>query len=264
MKQPLEIGVPPLLLEHDSRILDERHQLALRSRPAGRSLMHHYWRDLLFLHFPIEPDELGPVVPGGLQLDLFPDEEGREMAWIGLVCFSIDYVRFWNRIRVPTASSFLETNVRTYVHRGGQRPAVLFLSLDAESRLACAAARLTFGLPYWHAGLSLDRDGLSISYRGRRKNGTASYEISADLTGPAFEAVPGTLEFFLGERYLLYAERRGAVVSCQVHHPPYQLHPARCTSCEQNLTRALGIGPRPIAHAMFCEGVATEVFPPLT
>jgi uncharacterized protein YqjF (DUF2071 family) len=52
-----------------------------------------------------------------------------------------------------TAMNFLETNVRTYVHHRGE-PGVWFFSLEASSRLAVYAARVGWGLPYFHADMS--------------------------------------------------------------------------------------------------------------
>src|SRR3712207_8210884 len=47
--------------------------------------------------------------------------------------------------------SFLEANVRTYVHVDGREPGVYFFSLDAASLLAVLGARVGLGLPYFLA-----------------------------------------------------------------------------------------------------------------
>ena len=56
--------------------------------PARWSVMRQNWRELLFVHWPIPPDELRPLVPPQLDLDL---HEGT--AYIGLVPFTMTGVR---------------------------------------------------------------------------------------------------------------------------------------------------------------------------
>jgi uncharacterized protein YqjF (DUF2071 family) len=55
-----------------------------------------------------------------------------------------------NVMDVPFVSAFPEINVRTYVTVGG-KPGIFFFSLDADSRLAVAAARRVYRLPYFRA-----------------------------------------------------------------------------------------------------------------
>ena len=49
---------------------------------------------------------------------------------------------------------FLETNVRTYVHRDGREPGVYFFSLDAGSLAAVLGARAAFGLVILQTGVA--------------------------------------------------------------------------------------------------------------
>ena len=78
--------------------------------------MFHEWRDLLFLHFATEPEPIQALLPPGLTLDTFPDEMGRERAWVGLVPFRMQGVRLRGLPPLPGTHAFPETNVRTYVH----------------------------------------------------------------------------------------------------------------------------------------------------
>ena len=69
---------------------------------------------------------------------------------------------------IPFLSSFPEINVRTYVSFGG-KPGIYFLSLDAASALAVAAARRFYRLPYFQAHMTIDRDADGLRYRSERK-----------------------------------------------------------------------------------------------
>lgn len=47
-------------MKHDTRLTGNRH-------PAG----YQCWRDLLFVHWPVPPEALRPLVPRELEIDLF-------------------------------------------------------------------------------------------------------------------------------------------------------------------------------------------------
>jgi uncharacterized protein len=221
-------------------------------------VMRQSWRDLLFLHFPCDPGEIAPLLPPGLEVDTFPDASGTERAWVGLVPFRMQGVRWTFAPPVPGAHAFPETNVRTYV-RGGAGPGVWFFSLDAMNRPAVATARLAFALPYFFARMSVHREGDRILYQGRRTG--ADYRIVASL-GPELPAPrEGSRESFLVERYRLYAARGRRLWSGRVFHAPYGLRVATPESLEETLVRAAGIEPRPFVHALFSEGVDVGVGP---
>src|SRR4051812_29497664 len=89
-------------------------RLALRTRPPGSPVMHQNWENLLFLHWPVAPAVLRPLVPGALEIDTFEDQ-----AWIGITPFAVTQLGLFSLPPIPGLDSFLELNVRTYVlHRG--------------------------------------------------------------------------------------------------------------------------------------------------
>ncbi len=106
-------------------------RVAPTSRPPGKPAGYQTWFNLMFLHWEVSAYEIESMIPKELTVDTF---EGK--AWLGLVLFGMSGVRPWWFPAVPGISSFLETNVRTYVHRDGQEPGVWFFSLDAASSLA--------------------------------------------------------------------------------------------------------------------------------
>ncbi|HWD37775.1 MAG TPA: DUF2071 domain-containing protein [Fimbriimonas sp.] len=242
-------------------MLDPSLALELRERPAGKRLMFQRWTDLLFLHYPLDPAIVQPMIPNGLTVDTFPDSAGIERAWIGFVPFRITDLSF-GRAKIPTAHSFLETNVRTYVHLEGREPGVWFFSLEAESLLAVIGARASYGLPYWHADLSLLSSEGTLIYSGRRRGRrNPAYQVCASVGEPLGTAEPGAFEFFLVERYLLYSTWRGRLCRGQVHHRPYQLFSATFEGCAQDLTEAAGLPSLSFIHAVYSPRVEVDVFP---
>ncbi len=234
--------------------------------PLRRPVMRQSWRDLLFLHWPIRPETLRPLVPSGLDVDLF---EGT--AYIGLVPFTMTGVRPVGVPPIWGISSFHETNVRTYVHRDGLDPGVWFFSLDAANALAVSLARTWFHLPYYHARLFLEReprmgptDPQPILYAGVRRRPDpcpASYLIRAIPTGSVLPAQPGTLEHFLVERYLLYAMANDALFQGRVHHSPYPLQFATVLTLDENLLIAAGLSRcNVLPLAYFATGVDVNVY----
>lgn len=234
----------------------EIDRLAPTHRPDLPLAGYQRWRSLLFLHWSIRAADLRPLVPAQLKLDLFDNT-----AFIGVVPFMMQDVRprWWPE---RFALNFLETNVRTYVLHNG-RPGVYFFSLDANSRLAVHGARLRWGLPYFHATMSVEHDGESIHYQSRRSRRGPSHDVRFQVGEHLGPSLPDTLEHFLLERYLLFVERHDRIYTGQVHHPPYPAQLARVESISDELISAAGLPSpsRPPEFAHYASGVDVEVFP---
>ena len=149
------------------------------------------WRTLCFMHWEVPETELAKVVPRGLTVDTFDGS-----AYVGLVTFGMEGVRpRWSPDAL--AFDFLETNVRTYVHVDGEDPGVYFLSLDAASRIAVAVARSVWGLPYYFARMTQQRDAKRVRYGVQRAGPTKpKLELSYEVGEALGEAIDG----YLGER----------------------------------------------------------------
>jgi uncharacterized protein len=67
----------------------------------------------------------------------------------------------------------------------------------------------------------------SIDYRSRRVSSDGQPAALAGHyrpVGPRFTAAPGSLEYWLTERYCLYTlDDQGAVLRADIHHPPWPL-----------------------------------------
>ena len=236
--------------------LEER--LALRRRPFGLPAGFQHWRRLLFVHWPMVPDLLRPLVPSALSLDLY---EG--MAWLTLTPFVVQAARPFGLPRC-LGLSFLETNVRTYVHVGGRQPGVYFFSLDAASLLAVVGAWTTLGLPYMYAHGREEYSAAAVDYRLRRYTHAGAACHARYAPGePTGSAEPGSLDFFLIERYLLHVQRGPSLWTVRVHHRPYPLQRVNSLRLDQTLVGADGLPPvggTPLTH--FSPGVNVAVYPP--
>lgn len=196
----------------------QAQRCALRERPAGGPVGRQRWSRLLFAHWLVDPGEVQATLPRGLYVDTFGGA-----AYVGIVPFAMGRVRPAWLPPLPWLSWFLELNVRTYVHDAAGRPGVWFYSLDCNRAPAVAIARRFFHLPYRHARMAASvRDGVTHYECQLRAGETWRYAWTPGAT--AASVAPGSLEFFLVERYLLFAaDPRGRLFSGRVHHAPYRI-----------------------------------------
>ena len=224
--------------------------------------MYQSWNDLLFLHWRVEPQEIQRLLPDGLYVDCFDS-----CAFLGIVPFFMRNIRFRGTPSTPWLSNFLELNVRTYVFDEKGRPGVWFLSLDCNQPFAVWAARTLFHLPYQHASMRANlEDGRTIDYdsqRSKKKGTDAGSHFTYSFRSEVRYAQPDTLEFFLAERYLLFAvNRRKQILVGQVHHTPYPLCDVEVPQFKTDLFELNGLpsNQRPFDHAIGSMGVNVEVF----
>ena len=197
------------------------------------------WHDLLFMHWPVPQEALRPQIPPALQLDTFDGS-----AWLSVTPFRMSATRPRCLPSVPPLSNFPELNVRTYVTAEG-KPGIWFFSLDAANPVAVRLARATFHLPYFDARMSCQVTGDEVRYGSvRTHRGAPNAELAALYrpVGEQFESRPGTLEYFLTERYCLYAASgRGNVYRGDIHHHPWPLRRAEIEIESLAMTRQIGV-----------------------
>ncbi|MFP5237866.1 MAG: YqjF family protein [Acidobacteriota bacterium] len=225
-----------------------------RPLPPGRWVMTQRWNDLLFAHWPMAPAALAHFVPDGLQIDTF---EGS--AWLGVVPFWMDRIKFRGFPAIPGTSSFPELNLRTYVRdpKTGT-PGVLFLSLDAANLPAVLFARALYRLPYYWAEMHIqEQSEREFTYYSRRRFSRDEVMFVARYRGlgptrKMAECGPGSLEYFLTERYCLFTRgRNGEPMRANIHHIPWPLEAAEADIERNDLAAEMGITlPRraPVLH----------------
>jgi uncharacterized protein len=234
--------------------------------PDQQVLMHQNWHHLLFLHWEVPPAELQSLLPPRLTLDTF---EGK--AYIGLIPFTLTGVRPVLTPPLPWISAFHEVNVRTYVHVDGAEPGVWFFSLDASSMIAVTAARAAYHLPYFESEIEFKAgEGPLplIEFDSRRTDARGAMPANAHLRyrpteGPVGPAVPGTIDHFLCERYILYAQdEQRQLYRARVHHQPYPLQRAEVVALDETLVWAAGIRrPEGAGLRHYAREVNVKVYP---
>jgi uncharacterized protein len=238
--------------------LSELERLAIRERPDGQPLMHQKWGKLLFMHWRIEEAELRPLIPEQLEIDTFDGS-----AWIGIIPFTMWDIRAFPPYlpAVPGLSSAHELNVRTYVHYN-RVPGVWFFSLDCNSTAAVMGARAFYHLPYFNANIDLEQHLHTVDYALKRTDDPPAYFTGSWNIGETIPfAHPDSLEFFLTERYCLYAENDCELYSARIFHQPWPLHRATVNFYDATMIEALGLKSRvggPVLN--YCEEIEVDVW----
>ena len=235
-------------------------RMSPRQRPKGSPVMLQKWRNLLFIHQKVPVEALLDIIPERLDIDTYGDT-----AWIGITPFTVKDARPPSIPSIPWLSDFHEINVRTYVHLNGV-PGVWFFSLDANSLAAVIGARTLFRLPYFDAEISMEINGDRIDYKSIREGDnddkTAMFNASWKIGEELPLAKPGSVEFFLAERYCLYTADGDKLYRCRIHHQPWPLRRAELVYCESTMIEAQGlpvIKDKTLLH--YSEGVDVEIWP---
>jgi uncharacterized protein YqjF (DUF2071 family) len=233
-------------------------RLAMRARPEGNPIMHQRWEDLLFLHWPVSPELLRPLIPAPLEIDTFEDK-----AWIGITPFELTDLHITSMPPIPGLSSFHECNVRTYVHLAGT-PGIWFFSLDASKLVPAIAARIFFMLPYFKAQIDFVRRTGEYAFALTR-NGPPATEFRATWRAGLRLRDPDqdSLTFFLVERYCYFSIRDSVPYICRIYHHPWILDEAHLGACDSTMTSAAGIpepSAQPLAH--FSKSLNVDIWAP--
>ncbi|WP_377891618.1 YqjF family protein [Alkalihalobacillus sp. R86527] len=220
-------------------------------------IMKQTWRDLLFLHWPVDRSWLKNLLPKELEVDPFDGE-----AWIGIVPFEMSGIRFRGFPSVPFASNLLELNVRTYVKYGNKR-GVYFFSLDASHDLGVWMARSIFHLPYYRATQSKSEQNGEFHFRSIRTHRGAKqshFQIRYKPIGAPYETIRENLDFWLTERECLFVVHKGKVYQGDIKHERWPIQKATFNIVEDTLSDGYFFTKeKAIAH--FSSSVTTHLWP---
>ena len=222
--------------------------------------MYQRWHDLLFAHWALPVDQVRPLVPRELEIDTF---DGK--AWVGIIPFWMSHVRFRAMPPIPTASTFPELNVRTYVRapREPDKPGVYFFSLDAASLLAVIGARAGAGLPYYWADMRAKVSNDDVEYLSTRRGEPPAQLIARYRATGGVSPNKSDLERFVTERYCLYTVRAGKVQRIEIHHLPWPLQPAEAEFEVNTIAEAQGLKLPPEKPVMqFAKVLEVFIFAP--
>jgi len=209
------------------------------TRPVSRPLLTMQWRDLAFLHWPVDTGAVARLMPPGARPDLF-----HGVSYAGVIAFRMHDVRLPGLPAPPYLGSFAETNVRLYSVGPDGRRGVVFCSLDAARLLPVLLGRAAIRLPYQWSGMRVRRRGDVVSYASRRRWPRPGARLRLTIRVGERLDRPSDLEHFLTARWGLHtAWYGGRVRYLPNEHPRWPLHAARLVRLEEGLLAAAGLPP---------------------
>ena len=209
------------------------------------------WREVLMMHFEVDPDALQRDISYPLDL-----RGGR--AFVSVVAFTMHGMRprLGGRLGAwlfsPIATHHF-LNVRTYVRHGNER-GIHFITEWLSNRLAVALGPRTFGLPYCYGHIRYQNHWRSSELSGQVQDAKTGVTFRYRATLPSCEFTPceqGTLDDWLMEHYTAFTGHPsnrslqifvpGGTKICtarkyfHVWHAPWSQCPAQVISIEKTL-----------------------------
>ncbi|GAA0502192.1 hypothetical protein Ade02nite_37670 [Paractinoplanes deccanensis] len=198
-------------------------------RPLRRGLLAQRWTEVTFLHWPVDPAAVAPLLPAGTVPDALDG-----VSYAGLIGFRLQHPR------IPYLGRFLETNVRLYSVDAQGRRGVVFRSMEASRLVPVLVARAALRLPYEWSRMRLTRDHDTVTYATRRRPRGRPASTMTVRVGPPV-TTPSPLELFLTARWGLHTRAWGRTLHLSNEHPPWPLHHASLVSLSDGLLPAAGL-----------------------
>lgn len=195
------------------------------------------WVNLTFMHWEVEHTLLRRYIPEDLELETFNGK-----TYVGTIPFRMEKVRPRYLPSVPLISNFPEFNIRTYVSKNGVS-GVLFLTLDAESRITSMYAPWAYGLPYVFAKGEVKKNSEGgFSWHSKRKSNGIGIIGKSKPSGDIRKADKNSIEEFLFERYCLYVTYKGKTHIAYTYHKKWEFQNATVIIEENSLTDFYKLG----------------------
>jgi len=211
--------------------------------PASRWTLGQTWEHYFWAHWRVPLDEMRAHVPEDLAI-----EECDGSAWLSMVFFRVRALRPRGGLPLPGISTFLQLNIRTYVRGPDGLPGVWFFTIDASSRLAAIGVRRIYHVPAFHARMALDSvDGWKEAECVRIGQAWRVFSARYRPSVESFQAEPGSLEWFLTERYRLFARDS---LRAEMHHDQWLLRPAEA-ELELTSISPVELSGAPLCHLSF-------------
>ena len=229
-------------------------------RPVSRPMLTMQWRDLAFLHWPVDTGAAARLMPPGTRPDLF-----HGVSYAGVIAFRMHDVGVPGLPALPYLGSFPETNVRLYSVGPDGRRGVVFCSLDAARLLPALLGRAAVRLPYQWSGMRIRRRGDVISDASRRRWPRPGARLEWALRVGERLDRPSELDHFLTSRWGLHTTWYGGRV-CYLpnEHRRWPLYRAALVGLEEDLLAAAGLPPpvgEPVS-VLYSPGVAVRMGAP--
>jgi len=228
--------------------------------PQPRVFLTAEWQSLLMVNYAIDPAVLRPLIPRGVELDLWQGQ-----ALVSMVGFLFLQTRVLG-VPIPFHRNFEEVNLRFYVRREtpeGWRRGVTFVREIVPRRAIAVLARALYNEPYVACPMRHQITSSTCEYGWHFAGGWNS--LSAEFHGEPVLLGEGRAEEFIFEHYWGYTRLRdGSTAEYQVEHPRWRAWTAENPRLEGEMAALYGaefaqvLGRAPVS-AFLAEGSEISV-----
>jgi len=194
------------------------------------------WNDLIMANYEVEPSIVQPLIPSGVELDLF---EGR--CFVSLVGFMFLDTRVLDFL-VPFHVNFEEVNLRFYVKRvtdSETRRGVVFIKEIVPRAAIATVARVLYGEPYECWSMSNSRDENSVSYEWHDSH--CANRLSVDRGENMGVPADDSHGSFIIEHYWGYTRRSATRTDeYKVEHPKWAIYSTANEHIEVDFAKTYG------------------------
>jgi uncharacterized protein YqjF (DUF2071 family) len=209
--------------------------------PPSPVLLQQSWRDVVFVHWSVDPEAVTELFPAGTRPDTLDG-----MTYVGIVGFAVPATVVGGTMNI---GGTYEVNVRLYSIDDAGRQGVVFLSMDVTRPDMVVSARTLPRLPYMWSHIEPIRSvPTGAGYRVERRLPSrlvASVEVEVGEPLPD----PAPLDVFVTARWGLHARQVVATTWIPVVHEFWTLHQGRLRHADEALLLAAGV-PAPTEPAM--------------
>lgn len=184
------------------------------------------WKNLILLTYAVEPGQLMPYLPEGLDLDYY---KGR--CFVSFVAFDFLNTSVWG-LPVPFHRRFPEVNLRFYVRHqprnGPERRGVVFIREFVPKPLVTWVANSFYQEHYKTVPLKnktrLEDGEWMLQYRLKAGGMEHSWTFYAD-NEPYIPAEDSTDHFFKEHEWGFGRDKKGQLTHYRVEHPTWRVYP---------------------------------------
>lgn len=224
------------------------------------------WRNLINLTYRVPAGVLEPILPKGVELDLF---EGH--AHLSLVAFDFVNTRV-KGVKIPFHVDFPEINLRYYVQSGGHRGVVFIKELVPKHCIAFIAQRF-YNEPYQSFPMESHHETLADGrLKSLHKVWKEEQEYRLETLAGAEKSIPPTdsaAHFFKEHDLGFGVDKRGETLIYEVSHPVWETRDIQDLKLNFDFGKIYGpqwaflkdLQPQ---FSLFAEGSAIKVYHPMS
>lgn len=224
------------------------------------------WRNLINLTYRVPAECLQPILPKGVELDLY---EGH--AHLSLVAFDFVNTRV-KGMKIPFHVDFPEINLRYYV-RAGQHRGVVFIKELVPKHCIAFVARRFYNEPYESYPMESSHEtqpGGTLRSHHVLHLGGAEHHIRTEVGAQAYTPAADTAAHFFKEHDLGFGvDKDGVTLSYEVAHPVWETRDVLDVQLDFDFAAVYGqewgflreLKPQ---FPLFAVGSAIKVFHPVT